>query len=117
MQFIKASERLPPDPFKNVIVRNLRTGEVGLGKTMGFDSIMHCDFAGWNSTKGGCKFDEIEWLDESETQPVEPVFTLQQALNIFYDALLMDMGGMSVRYPIAKKYFKDKHGIDIDNLK
>jgi len=65
MKWIKASEQLPKDHWKNVIIRHLRTREVGLGKTMGHDTSFFVDFAGWNSTRGQVDFKNIEWLDES----------------------------------------------------
>lgn len=62
-RFVKASERLPEDSFQNVIVRHIRTGGVGLGKTMGHDSLMSVDFVGWNSNRGVCEFKDVEWLE------------------------------------------------------
>jgi len=101
MRWIKASERLPADSFKNVIVRHLRTREVGLGKTMGHISLMRTEFVGWNSTKGDCEFKDVEWLDE---QPQPPSTSTEVRMKDEYEVVCEDILKEVRR---AKTMFKD----------
>jgi len=74
------------------------------------------DAGGWDTSYPA---NEFQWLDESEAQPVEPVFTLDKIIDTYKAGMLLGRMGFSTQKENEKMitYFKDTYGIDIDNLK